>query len=62
MDKTVKKALIERLELISQSQEEDAKAFEGAPFNGKSVAAYFGYQGAAISALALTMKEMLEDD
>ena len=37
----------------------DAKNFDGRPFNGKTVAEYFGNQGAAIAALADMIKEGL---
>lgn len=37
---------------ISEDMERDASEFDGKPFTGKTVAEYFGYQGAAISALA----------
>ena len=38
----------------------DAENFDGRPFNGKTVAEYFGNQGAAISALANIVKSILE--
>ena len=39
----------------------DAKNFDGKPFNGKTVAEYFGNQGAAIVALANIVKSILAD-
>lgn len=48
------------LEMIAADMENDAESFDGRPFNGKTVAEYFGNQGAAISALANIMKSILE--
>jgi hypothetical protein len=48
------------LEMISQDMEQDAKRFDGQPFNGETVAEYFGNQGAAIAALADIIKKFLE--
>ena len=47
MDKIVK-----TLKMIAEDMEKDVERFDGQPFNGKTVAQYFGYQGAAIAALA----------
>lgn len=47
---------IKVLQMISDDMAQDAKDFDGKPFNGKVVAEYFGNQGAAISALADIMK------
>ena len=51
---------INTLKLIAEDMKRDAKEFDGKPFNGKTVAAYFGYQGAAIAALAKTLKLVIE--
>ena len=48
------------LELIMEDMKNDAKNFDGRPFNGKIVAEYFGNQGAAISALAEIIKSVIE--
>lgn len=48
------------LEMIAADMEKDAKNFDGQPFKGKTVAEYFGNQGAAISALANIVKSILE--
>lgn len=56
-----KKKIIEVLEMIAQDQKDDAKIFEGAPFNGKTVAEYFSNQGAAIAALANIIRSLVED-
>jgi hypothetical protein len=37
---------------ISEDMRRDAQTFDGKPFNGRTVAEYFGNQGAAIAALA----------
>lgn len=47
-----KERIIEVLKEISADMEINAKDYDGKPFNGKTVAEYFGKQGAAISALA----------
>ena len=48
------------LEMIATDMKNDAESFDGRPFNGKTVAEYFGKQGAAIAALAKVMKLILE--
>ena len=53
---------IKILEEIARDMKNDAKNFDGQPFNGKTVAEYFGCQGAAIAALAKIIKSMLEDE
>lgn len=57
----MKTELIKKLEMIAEDMKRDAINFEGRPFNGKVVAEYFGYQGAAIAALAVVMKSFLVD-
>jgi hypothetical protein len=52
---------IEVLKMIADDMKNDAKNFDGRPFNGKTVAEYFGNQGAAIAALANIVRSMLED-
>jgi len=49
------------LDKIAEDMKNDAKEFDGQPFNGKTVAEYFGYQGAAIAALAKIMKSILRE-
>ena len=51
---------IKVLSIIAEDMERDAKNFDGRLFNGKTVAEYFGNQGAAISALAEIMKSILK--
>jgi len=52
--------MIEVLGMVANDMKNDAKNFDGKPFNGKTVAEYFGNQGAAISALANIIKTILE--
>ncbi len=52
--------LIEVLELIAEDVENDASDFDGKPFNGRTVAEYFGNHGAAIAALAEIVKSHIE--
>jgi len=57
-----KENLIKTLDTISDDMEEDVTNFDGKPFNGHTVAEYFGYQEAAIAALAGIIKHMLEEE
>jgi hypothetical protein len=52
---------IKVLEMIAADMKNDAENFDGRPFNGKTVAEYFGNQGAAIAALARITKSILEE-
>ena len=52
---------IEVLADIAKDQEDDATAFDGKPFTGRTVAEYNGNQGAAIAALANVMISILQD-
>ena len=45
---------------VAENMKEDAQRFDGRPFNGQTVAQYFGNQGAAISALANVLRALLE--
>jgi hypothetical protein len=53
---------IKVLEMIAADMENDAKNFDGKPFNGRTVAEYFGNQGAAIAALADILKSVLSKE
>ncbi len=53
--------IVKRLDMIAEDMENDAKEFDGKPFNGKTVAEYFGNQGAAIAALAKSMKVIIDE-
>jgi len=47
---------------IAKDMEDDATNFDGRPFDGRTVAQYFGYQAAAISVLAKFLKEHIEKE
>lgn len=53
--------LVKICEQVADDMEKDAKEFDGKPFDGKTVATYFGYQGAAIMALSYILKKLLTD-
>lgn len=46
---------------IAEDMKNDATNFDGQPFNGRTVAEYFGNHGAAIAALAKILKSLLEE-
>lgn len=46
---------------IDEDMRNDASAFDGKPFNGRTVAEYFGNQGAAIAALARIVESIVGD-
>jgi len=52
---------IKILEMIADDMANDAKRFDGQPFTGKTVAEYFGCQGAAIASLADIVRSILEE-
>lgn len=52
--------LIKICEMIASDAKNDAKEFDGKPFNGKTVGEYFGNHGASIATLADIFKEMLD--
>lgn len=47
--------------MIAADMKKDAEEFDGKPFDGKTVAQYFGYHGAAIASLADMLKSILEE-
>lgn len=49
------------LDMIAEDMKNDAAEFDGKPFDGKTVAQYFGNQGAAIAALARILKTVLDE-
>ncbi len=59
------KSRIEVLEMMEKEMADDVRKFDGRPFsarwNGRTVAEYFGSQGAAIAALARIMEEREEE-
>jgi len=50
---------LKTLKMIADDMKNDAKKFDGRSFNGRTVAEYFGNQGAAIAALANIMQKIL---
>ena len=52
---------LEVLATIQKDMENDAKEFDGKLFNGKTVAEYFGNQGAAIAALARIVASIIKE-
>jgi hypothetical protein len=60
MTQTVESKALETLTMIAADMAEDARAFDGKPFNGRTVAEYLGNQGAAIAALANIMKLLVQ--
>lgn len=61
MNNEQKNNLIKICEQVAFDTENDAKEFDGKPFDGKVVAQYFGYHGAAIKALSDVVKAFIED-
>ena len=57
-----KEKLIKICEQVAADVENDAREFDGKPFNGKVVAQYFGYHGAAIKALSDVLKALISKD
>jgi len=53
--------IIKVMEAVAKDTENDATEFDGKPFNGKTVAEYFGNHGAAIKAVAKAVKAILEE-
>ena len=52
---------IKILNMVEADMKTDAEHFDGQPFNGHTVATYFGVHGAAIAALARIMKSIIEE-
>ena len=50
------------LKMIADDMKNDAKNFDGKPLTGRTVAEYFGNQGAAIAAIADIVRSILEED
>ena len=53
---------IEVLTMIAENAKKDVEQFEGKPFNGVTVAEYFGCHAASIRALANILKSILEEE
>jgi len=56
-----KNKIIEVMRMVANDMENDARDFDGQPFTGKTVGAYFGNHGAAIAAVAKSLMQVLED-
>jgi len=56
-----KEQTIKVLKMIADDMKNDAEKFDGCPFNGKTVAEYFGNQGAAIAALAQIVRSTISN-
>ena len=56
-----KKKITKVLEMIAKDMAEDATNYDGKPFTGHTVGAYFGNQGAAIASLANIVKLLVEN-
>ncbi len=52
---------IKILKMIAENMENDAENFDGRSFNGRTVAKYFGNQGASIAALAKVLVSILTE-
>lgn len=61
MDNTQLKRHIERMQLVISETEKDVSDLEGKPFDGKVVAEYHGYLSAGLTAIAGTVKEILQE-
>ena len=61
MQGEIKNKTLRILEKISEDMRNDAKEFDGKPFNGKTVAQYFAYQGAAIHALTNILRQVINE-
>lgn len=57
-----KEKLIKVCQQVAEDVKKDAERFDGKPFDGKTVATYFGYHGAAIAALANVLEEILKKE
>lgn len=62
MDNEQKIKLIKCCKQVASDMANDAKEFDGKPFDGKTVAQYLGYQGAAIAALSNVIKQVIENE
>ena len=51
--------LIKVCDEVAADMERDSEAIDGKPFDGKTVAQYFGDQAAAIQALALVIRDVI---
>jgi len=61
MEKEKRENIIRVMSMVAEDIENDARNFDGQPFNGKTVGTCFGNQGAAIKAVADAIKTILEN-
>lgn len=61
MNKEKRDKIIKVMEMVAQDTENDARDFDGKPFNGKTMGTYMGNHGAAIKAIADAIRQILED-
>ena len=57
-----RKHVLKVLEMIAEDMRADANHFDGRPFDGRTVAEYFGHQGAAIAALATLLRAIVSEE
>jgi len=55
-----KQRIIEAMRMVAEDTKNDARDFDGKPFNGKTMAEYMGNHGAAIDAVAKAIISILE--
>lgn len=55
----LKNKLLKICSSVKEDVERDASEFDGKPFNGKTMAEYMGYHGAAIGALAEVIENLV---
>ncbi len=58
--KTRTEKRIKTLDMIIEDMPRDVKELDGKPFTGSNVAGMFGKQAAAIQAMAMILKEQLD--
>ncbi|KKL17015.1 hypothetical protein LCGC14_2489790 [marine sediment metagenome] len=56
-----KEKMIEVMNMVVEDMRNDACAFDGKPFTGKTMAEYMGNHGAAIAAIAGAVIAILEE-
>ena len=54
-----KEKIIKLMQMVMEDVKNDAADFDGKPFTGKTMGAYMGHHGAAITAIANAIKDML---
>jgi len=62
MKKEDKERIIKIMDMVADDVKNDARNFDGKPFTGKTMAEYMGNHGAAIAAIAKSVKEILKNN